>query len=204
MNEEKFGKSVRTPYIVTYSIAIFLGLFLIGIGVISLLLISGKSSYFAIYWILLGCVLLGSGIGWLIYFILLPEYSITYKAGKLYFRNKLECTPDRMEYIESKKWGLDSAIFNYGRVIVTVGGKKYKINFVYNAQDAVNRLYAIRNEYVAALNAAYSAAQAQAAQAQAGETSEKAEEAPAEAPATEAPAPAEAVDVEAGKEENNG
>ena len=158
MNEERLGKSVRTIYIVTYSIAIFLALFMIGLGVSSILFIKGWL-YFGLFWIAFGLILLGGSIAWLVYFIKLSEYSITYKDGKLYFRNKLECTPDSLENIEWRTWGIDGAIFNYGRIIVTVGGAKYKFNFISSPQEAVNRLYAIKNEYLAGMNAARLAAQ---------------------------------------------
>ena len=181
MNEEKFGKAVRTLYIVTYSILIVLSLFWSGIGALICVALK-EEGLLGIFFIVLGLIMLGLSIGYLVYFIRLPEYSITYKDGKLYFRNKLECTPDRLENIESRTWGLDGAIFDYGRVIVTVAGEKYKFNFISKPQEAVNRLYAIRNEYIAAQNAAYYAAQAQAqAQAQAAAAQPQPEVTPAAA-----------------------
>lgn len=182
MNEEKFGKAVRTLYIVTYSILIVLSLFWSGIGALICVALK-EEGLLGIFFIVLGIIMLGLSIGYLVYFIRLPEYSITYKDGKLNFRNKLECTPDRLENIESRTWGLDGAIFDYGRIIVTVDGEKYKFNFISKPQEAVNRLYAIRNEYIAAQNAAYYAAQAQAQAAVAAQPQPEVASVAAETPA---------------------
>ncbi len=178
-------------YIISYSICIVLGLFMVGIGAITLVALGSDGLFIGLFLMFLGLFLLGASIYWLIYFIRLPEYSITYKDGKLNFRNKLECTPDRLQDITGGSWGIDGAIFSYGRITVTVDGKKYKFNFISNQQEVINRLYAIRNEYIAKNNAAYFAYQAQQqaqAQAQAAAQTEATPAAaePAE-PATEAP-----------------
>lgn len=160
-NEEKFAKSVRTPYIISYSIFIPVGI-LLAVGGIFFYLNFAVEETQVIFLTLcfLGVFLAGASVGWLIYFIKMPEYSITYKDGKLNFRNKLVCTPAQLEKIESRGWGLDSAIFGYGRIIVYGGGRKYRFNFIYGAQEVVKKLYMIKDMYAIAQAAAYRNAQA--------------------------------------------
>lgn len=162
-NEEKFAKSVRTPYIITYSIFIPFGLLLAVGGIFLYLKVAVEETQVMFLTLcFLGAFLACASVGWLIYFIKMPEYSITYKDGKLNFRNKLECTPAQLEKIENRVWGLDSVVFGYGRVIVYVGGKKYRFNFIYGAQEVVKKLYMIKDMYAIAQNAAYRNSQAAA------------------------------------------
>ena len=162
MNEEKFAKSARTPYIILYSIIIPISIFIIGGGALLMLAVE-ESRGLCAFLVVMGIFLLGGSIGWLIYFVRLPEYSITYKDGKLKFRNLVECTPLELDRYETKGLGIDGALFGFGRLFVYVNGKKYKLNHVYDTQDVTRRLYEIKVAYAAGLNASVFGTQAGAA-----------------------------------------
>ena len=147
--EEKLGKSPRTTYIIAYSLFLASGLFFGAISVFAILMDNNPVEFpaWAYFGSVFGFVLAGVSIFLLIYFIRLPEYAITYKDGKLYFRNKLVCTPAELENFNSKGGGVDGAVFGFGRLIVVVNGKRYKFNYVNDVGGVVARLYAIKAEY---------------------------------------------------------
>ncbi len=206
MNEEKIAKSVKTLYIITYSIMIILGIIWMGVGAIFFTASNAVEEFSIIgyVWVVLGVFFTAAGIGWLIYFIKMPEYSITYKDGKLNFRNKLECTPAQLDYIEAKGGGIDGAIFSFGRIVVYVNGQKYNFKFIQDAQYVANRLYELKNGSTAMQNSMFGTAYPSAPMA-------AATEAPAPAPETTVTENVEtvaeqigAVENEDNKEEGNG
>lgn len=177
MNEEKIGKSVKTLYIITYAIMIALGVVWIFIGVPFLRTDIEEAVMYGYFLIFLGVLFIVAGICWLIYFIMMPEYSITYKDGKLYFRKKLECTPAQLERVEAKGGGIDGAIFSFGRIVVYVGGKKYNFRFIQDAQYVANRLLQLKNG-VAMQTSAFGNAYSAAPQPAVTESKEAVEEQP--------------------------
>jgi len=158
MEEEKIAKSVKTLYVITYSIFIVLGIFWIILGAV---FIKGNKnavedwSFFGWFFISLGVIFIVLSVGWLVYFIKMPEYSIMYKDGKLNFRNKLICTPAELDRIEAKGGGLDGAIFSFGRIVVYSGGKKYNFRFIQDAQYVASKLYVLKNGEEAKHNSAF-------------------------------------------------
>lgn len=162
--EEKFGKSAKVLYIVSYAIIIAVSLlFVVGLGVAILVLADADMQFMGWSLVAFGAILAGVSIFWLVYFIRMPLYTVTYKDGKLNFRNKVECTPLELEKFEHKgNWGLDGSIFNFGRIFIYVNGKRYKFNFIYNAESVVQRLYTIKVEYIVQQNIAKQKAEAAA------------------------------------------
>lgn len=202
MNEEKIAKSVKTLYIITYAIMIAFGVVWLIIGVPFFQSDIEEVIMFGIFIIIIGAIFVVGGICWLIYFIKMPEYSITYKDGKLNFRNKLECTPAQLDYIEAKGGGLDGAIFSFGRIVVYVGGKKYNFRFIQDAQYVANRLLQLKNG-VAMQTSAFGNAYSAAPQPAVTESAEPvAEQTVAEQPESAEPVAEENVTTE--KEEGNG
>lgn len=157
--EEKFGKSARVLYIVSYSICIAVSLLLL-VGLGAVLLVLGQ--LFGWFFIGLGIILLGASIFWLVYFIKMPPYTVIYKDGKLNFRNKVECTPDELDSYQMREFGVDGAMFGFGKLIVTINGKQYKFNYVYGGNAVVQRLYTIKVEYAVQQNIAKKNAEAAA------------------------------------------
>lgn len=150
MEEEKFGKTAKTTYLICYSIFLAVGLLFSVLGAVVLFTGPDNSNelpVFAYFFLVFGIVLTLMSIGWLIYFITLPQYAITYKNGKLIFRNKIECTPVQLESVQAKGGGLDGALFNFGRIIYFVNGKKYKLGFIHDANAVVKKLYEIKARY---------------------------------------------------------
>lgn len=142
--EEKIGKSARTLYIVTYSIIIAVSMLLmVGLGAAAV----AFGEPFGWFLVGFGVILTGISIFWLVYFIKLPPYTVTYKDGILNFRNKVECTPAELDSYQPRSLGIDGALFNFGKLIVTIKGKVYKFNYVYEVNYVVQRLYAIKVEY---------------------------------------------------------
>lgn len=148
MNEEKIGKSVKTLYIVTYSILIVVGIIWLALGALVKSAGDEEASALGLLLIILGVIFIALSVIYLIYFIRLPEYSITYKDGKLNFRNKLECTPAQLEYVLARGGGLDGAIFSFGKIVVSVNGKKYNFRFIQDAQFVANRLIELKKGMV--------------------------------------------------------
>lgn len=204
MNEEKIAKSVKTLYIITYAILLVIGFGWLAIGAFMLSVGDEEMLAFGYFWIVLGIFEVVASVCYLVYFIRMPEYSIIYKDGKLNFRNKLECTPDQLDYIEAKGGGLDGAIFSFGRIVVYVGGKKYNFRFIQDAQYVANRLYELKNGSTAMQTSAFGTAYPSAPMA-------AATEAPAPAPETDVTEDEEVVseqsdttEKEDNKEEDNG
>lgn len=145
--EEKFGKTARVLYIVFYSIIIPVCLlFFVGIGAL-LIATSPDLLIMGVFLIVLGVGVGGASIGWLVYFIKMPQFVITYKDGKLNFRNKVECTPVELDSYQQKGFNLDGAIFGFGKLLITVKGQSYKFRYVYNVNEVIQRLYTIKLEY---------------------------------------------------------
>lgn len=158
MEEEKFAKAPRTTYIIIFAVYIAAGLMALACGIVWVIADSLKP----IGWIFLfmGMFLPVMSVIWLIYFIRLPQYAITYKDGKLYFRNKLICTPAELENFSNKGGGLDGALLSFGRLFVWVHGKRYKFNYVIDVDSVVRRLFVIKAEYEVKQNIAQKTAEA--------------------------------------------
>lgn len=152
--EEKFGKSARVLYIVTYSITIPLSLLIfVGFGAL-LTAYQSDLLVLGVFLIALGVILAGVSIGWLVYFIKMPPYTVTYKDGILNFRNKVQCTPAELDSYEKRNLNLDGEIFGFGKLFVNINGKRYKFGYVYDVESVLQRLYTIKVEYAVQQNIA--------------------------------------------------
>lgn len=153
--EEIIAKSVRTLYIVTYSISIALGAFIMLMGVFMTTIVPEDIVGIAWFVCVMGGVLIGASIAWLVYFCKMPQNAVTFRDGKLYFRNGTVCLPAEVDFIEAKTMLLDGALFNFGKLLVTVRGVRFQIKFVANSHAAANRIYMLKAQYTGAPYPAY-------------------------------------------------
>ena len=147
MEEEVIAKSVRTMYIILYPIIIVFGAVFLAIGAFMAFNLSEDLAVFS--WILcfLGIALVVASIVWLVYFCKMPKNAVTFKDGKLYFRNGTVCSPTEVDSVQAKFMSLDGEIFNFGKLFVTVRGVQFKLKYVANALAAANRIYMLKAEY---------------------------------------------------------
>lgn len=149
--QEIIAKSAKTLYIVTYSI--FLGFGALIVLIFSMLvgnlgeINEPEALGFSIFFIVMGVILIIASIIWLIYFIKMPVDAVKLCDGKLYFRNGIVCSPTELDNYSYKGGGVDGAIFDFGTLIITVKGNKFKLRFVKRAAAAVNRLHMLKAEY---------------------------------------------------------
>ena len=172
---EQFGKSARVAYIVMYAIIIPISLlFFVGFGAFLIVLAEGSEySYIGIILIVAGVILAGLSIFWLVYFIKMPPYTVTYKDGILNFRNKVQCTPAELDSYETKSFGVDGAMFGFGKLIVNINGKIYKFGYVRDVESVVQKLYVIKVQYSVQQNIAKRNAEAANTEATATEADTK-------------------------------
>lgn len=134
-----------------YIVFLVLGVVFCGTGAFLTVWLSKLDTEFVsgIIVIVCGVFLVGLGLGYVIYFARMPENLIIFKEGKLYFWNGIECSPAEMDYCNSRGGGLDGAMFNYGRLIISVKHTEYKIRFVEDASGVVSKLNALKAQTMA-------------------------------------------------------
>ncbi len=137
----KSKKSLMAGYIVI----IVLGAIFIGAG----------AAILSLYDELIGGVVLGCGvlflivgIVWTVIIAKLPKNYVTFKDGKLHFSNGVECSPSELDYCDSRAWSMDSLIFGYGTLIVSVKRQVYKFRFAANVTNVINQLNQLKKEYI--------------------------------------------------------
>lgn len=144
--EEVIAKSVRTLYIITYSILLVMGGIFIAAGAFFTFFDEEIIIVYGWIAIVLGIIIILGSIGYLIYFIRMPKDAVKLKDGKLYFRNGVVCTPTELTDFKSKTMGLDGSLFGFGKIIFSVNGKEYKLRFVDKADATVKRLFMLKAE----------------------------------------------------------
>ena len=155
--EEVIAKSAKTLYIVTYSIFLVFGIIVVGLGALLVALVGEtEPTIFGGVLIGLGAIIIIAGVAWLVYFTKMPSESdgfvgsmilpreLVLKDGKLYFRNGIVCVPTEVDYCKVKGMGLDGAMFDFGKLLISVNGKEFKLNFVCKTTAVVNRLFMLK------------------------------------------------------------
>lgn len=155
--EEIIAKTAKKLYLIFYPIFMAFGAIFIGVGAY----LSTDSYYDPFGWILIamGAFIVICSIAYTIYFAKMPANAITFKDDKLYFSNGMVCSPAEINHCRATGMGPDGAIFDFGKVFVTVNGKEHKIKYVQNAGGAVSRIYMLIAQYQIKQNAAQQAAQ---------------------------------------------
>ena len=143
--EEIIAKSAKSLYIVTYSIFLVFGILVVGLGALLVALVGEtEPAIFGGVLIGLGAIIIIAGVAWLVYFIKMSPDAIKLKDGKLYFRNGVVCAPTEVDYCKVKGMGIDGAMFDFGKLLISVNGKEFKLNFVYKTNEVVNRLFLLK------------------------------------------------------------
>ncbi len=143
--EEVIAKSAKTLYIVTYSIFLVFGIIVVGLGALLVALVGEtEPTIFGGVLIGIGAIIIIAGVAWLVYFTKMPSDAIKLKDGKLYFRNGIVCVPTEVDYCKVKGMGLDGAMFDFGKLLISVNGKEFKLNFVCKTTAVVNRLFMLK------------------------------------------------------------
>ncbi len=143
--EEVIAKSAKSLYIVTYSIFLVFGLILTAVGALTFSFVDEQEAViFGGVFTALGAVLFIMSVAYLIYFIKMSPDAIKLKDGKLYFRNGVVGAPSEIDYCRAKGMGLDGAMFDFGKLFISVNGKEFKLNFVYKTNEVVNRLFLLK------------------------------------------------------------
>ncbi len=145
--EEIIAKK-KSSLMASYIILIVFGSIFTIFGVSALIFASNK----ALGGVLLafGLIVLGAGLAWTIVFARFPKAYVTFKDGKLYLsKGGVVCSPSEVDYCHSTSYWLDGAIFNYGKLIVSVGHQEYKFWFVQNVSKAVSVINNLKAQYIA-------------------------------------------------------
>ena len=143
--EEIIAKSAKSLYIVTYSIFLVFGILVVGLGALLVALVGEtEPTIFGGVLIGLGAIIIIAGVAWLVYFIKMSPDAIKLQDGKLYFRNGVVCAPTEVDYCKVKGMGIDGAMFDFGKLLISVNGKEFKLNFVYKTNEVVNRLFLLK------------------------------------------------------------
>lgn len=141
----------KKSFMATYIVLIVCGAIFCLFGILGLILASGDTELlgFGIAGLLLGLFVLGVGVGWTVYLAKKPKNYITFKEGKFYFWNGVECSPSEVDYCTSRSAGLDGAIANYGKLIISVRHIEYKLQFVENVNNVVSTINALKAQAMA-------------------------------------------------------
>lgn len=137
----------KKSLIASYIILIVFGAIFAIIGVAAL--IFSDEPAIGAFLLSIGLLVMGAGIGWTVYFARLPKNYITFSEGKLRFYNGLECSPAEIDYCTASTWGLDGAIFNYGKLTMSVRSQELKFKFVVDVNAVSIKLNALKTECAA-------------------------------------------------------
>ncbi|MDE6597440.1 MAG: hypothetical protein K2K60_02240 [Clostridia bacterium] len=142
----------KSSLMASYIVLIVLGAIISIFGVSALILAPNK--YLGAGLLAFGLIVLGAGLAWTIVFARFPKAYVTFKEGKLYLsKGGVVCSPSEVDYCRSSSYGLDGAIFNYGKLIVSVGHQEYKFWFVQNVSKAVSIINDLKAQATAIENA---------------------------------------------------
>ena len=164
--EEIIAKTAKKLYLIMYPICMVAGAIFTGIG--AYMATADPEDMGVIGWTLfaLGAVIVVMSIVYTIYFAKMPTNAITFKDDKLHFSNGTVCSPTEVNTCRAAGGGLDGAMFDFGKLFVTVNGKEFKIKFVQNVSGVVNRIYMLKAQYEVKENIARQQATQQPAQSQ--------------------------------------
>ena len=117
-----------------------------------------------LYFLVLGGVFLGLGIGFTVYFAKLPKNCITFKDGKMKLHNGLEFSPAEIDYCTGSTW-LNWGLYDYGPLVISVYGQEYKYKFVANVESVAANIKALKTQFAAIAEVQKHIAEKQAAEA---------------------------------------
>ncbi len=143
--ETVIAKSKKT-ILAAYIIFIVFGAFFCMFGISALFF---EETVIGTVILCVGLFCMGVGVGWTVYIAKKPKVYITFKEGKLYFWNGLICSPSEVDYCTSRNAGLDGAIINYGKLIISVHNTEYKLQFVEGVGNVVSNITALKAQFTA-------------------------------------------------------
>ena len=147
--ETVIAKSKKTM-VVLYIILLVLGVFLLLFSASDLIFPEYKTTkQYAVIFLIIGALFFGVGLGWTIYFARLPKVYITFSEGKMRLYNGLEFSPAEVDSCTSTHWGLDGAMYNYGKLTLSVINTVYKLKFVDNVTSVANNINALKAQFTA-------------------------------------------------------
>ncbi|MDE7083579.1 MAG: hypothetical protein K2O89_07775 [Clostridia bacterium] len=143
--ETEIAKTKKTM-LAAYIIIIVCGAIFCLFGIFALI---ADEILFGAVALVVGLVCVGTGIVWTVYITKKPKVYITFKEGKFYFWNGLICSPSEVDYCSSRSAGIDGAIANYGKLIISVNHTEYKLPFVEGVGNVVSNITALKAQYIA-------------------------------------------------------
>lgn len=100
---------------------------------------------------IVGLILVGLGLFVTINFFKIPKAVIVYRDGMLYMPKGLTCTPDELDHILVTVRSYYGIANKWGRLTLTINGKKHNFNYIDKIQDAADVLSDIKDEYMQSL-----------------------------------------------------
>ncbi|MDE6001133.1 MAG: hypothetical protein K2G96_02285 [Clostridia bacterium] len=101
-----------------------------------------------------GLIFLGVGIAGTVVLARTPKAYVTYKDGKLFLsKGGAVCSPSEVDYCRSQSYWFYGVLFDYGKLIISVGGKEYCFRYVKNVTKAANIINNLKAQYTAIENA---------------------------------------------------
>ena len=141
----KTKKSLMAAYI----IVIVCGGILFLCGMAFLLFAPMEIKLSGLYFLLLGGVFLGLGIGFTVYFARLPKNCITFSEGKMRLHNGLEFSPAEIDYCTGSTFWINWGMYNYGPLTISVNHQEYKYKFVVDVEAVAARINALKTQFTA-------------------------------------------------------
>lgn len=96
-----------------------------------------------------GVFLTAAGLSWTIYLARLPKVYLSVKDGKLRFYNGLECSPSEVISCSARCDLMDGALYNCGKLMISVGNVLYKFKFVEGANNVAATINALKAQTMA-------------------------------------------------------
>ena len=166
----------KKSFMAAYIIVIVCGAILFICGLAFVLFAPLEMKFSGLYFLVLGGVFLGLGIGFTVYFAKLPKNCITFKDGIMRLHNGLEFTPAEIDYCTGSTW-LNWGLYDYGPLVISVRGQEYKYKFVANVESVAANIKALKTQATAIAEVQKHIAEKKAAEdAQVAETAPASEE----------------------------
>ncbi|MDE6667422.1 MAG: hypothetical protein K2K38_03625 [Clostridia bacterium] len=128
------------------------------------------------YFLVLGGVFLGLGIGYTVYFARLPKNCITFKEGKMRLHTGFEFSPAEIDYCTGSTLWFDwGGFYRYGTLIISVKHQEYKYKFVADVEATASNIKALQAQFTAIAEVQRHIAEKKAAEARMGINADKAE-----------------------------
>ena len=138
----------KKSFMAAYIVAIVCGAIVFLCGAVFMIFAPATEKFMAIYFFVMGALLLGLGIGYTVYFAKLPKNCITFKDGKMKLHNGLEFTPEEIDYCTGSTW-LNWSLYDYGPLVISVRGQEYKYKFVAQVEAVANNIKALKAQATA-------------------------------------------------------